>query len=160
MTAERAHAGTEWQAALPRMEASGGFQMQPLPLTCMFIVAPGYPSLGLPGPYITVSLAAKSSSTEAPGKGQAAKASKVIKGERQLHWGPRDWGLAPVLPPLQLLASLRPPKGQFPVSQEAGLHLPTSYMRNAVMAAHFAYLYFVLLLLLSRFSRVQLCAIP
>ena len=113
MTAERAHAGTEWQAALPRMEVSRGFQMQPLPLTCMFIAAAGYPSLGLPGPYITVSLAAKSSSTEASGKGQAAKASKVIKGERQLHWGPRDWGLAPVLPPLQLLASPRPLRVSF-----------------------------------------------
>lgn len=55
------------------------------------------PFPGLPGPYINVSLAAKSSSTEAPGKGQAAKASRGIKGERQLHWGPRDWGLAPVL---------------------------------------------------------------
>ena len=111
MTADRAHAGTEWQAALPRMEASGGFQMQALPLTCMFIAAPGYPSPGLPGPYISVSLAAKSSSTEAPGKGQAANESRVLRGKRQLPWGPRDWGLAPVLPPLELLASLILPKG-------------------------------------------------
>ena len=44
MTAERAQAGTEWQTALPRMEVSAGFQMEPLPLTCKFIEAPKHPS--------------------------------------------------------------------------------------------------------------------
>lgn len=39
----RMHAGTEWQTALPRIEASTGFRMQLLPLICVFRVAPKYP---------------------------------------------------------------------------------------------------------------------
>lgn len=71
--------------------------MQLLPLTLHVHCAPGYPSLDSQNPYINVSLAAKSSSTEALGKARQLRPSRGIKGERQLHWGPRDWGLAPVL---------------------------------------------------------------
>lgn len=89
MTAERAHAGTEWQAALPLMEALGGFQMQLLPLTCTFIAAPGYPSWT---PVIYQCQFDAVQLTEAPGKGQAAKASRGIKGEKTAALGAEGLG--------------------------------------------------------------------
>lgn len=77
----------------------------------MFTEAPKYPFWGLPGPYIIVSLAAKSGSTEAPRKGRTANESKAIKGKRQLGWGQGAQGLASVLLPRELLASPCPTKG-------------------------------------------------
>lgn len=69
------------------------------------------PFLGLPGPYITASVPAKSSSTEAPGKGQAANECREDKRERQMAGGQGLCGLAPVLLPLELPASPCPPEG-------------------------------------------------
>lgn len=139
---KRMHAGTEWQTALPQIEASPGFQMQLLPLTCVFSVAPKYPlgdSQGRVSPSAWLPSPAPQRHLGKAGQVRRARQSRGKTAGRR----PRSWGLVPNLAPHELLASPCPIEGRSFLSQKGHSELIS---RNAIMGTHFTYLEFLLIL--------------